>query len=302
MSIPRLSRTSSLAIALAFLGSAAAAQSCPDWQLESTAITTDGDTAWAPQSFAATAGGPLVLAECGAVPGLGHVTQAASFALSYDDRGLGRDLDFRVEAQCDTLLLISDATAQWHYNDDEDGTLNPRLRLAAAGTGAYHVWLGTWGAESCEATLVVESFPPGSVEATCPDWSLGGAEITLSSGGSETRDLVAGGSIDLFRSCETVPAVGYVAPAPDFTLLYEAPNADAELVISATGECDTLLLVNDLTAEWLFNDDHDGLNPQISIPAAQTGRYDIWLGTYGSALCRANVTVASAASAPPLSK
>lgn len=305
-------RLGAVTIAFAFAASAAAAQgACPDWRMNGSVVTTDAETAWAPQRYSTTAGGSLNMWQCSAVDGVGHVNQAPSFTITYDARNRGLDLDFRVEASCDTLLYVNDATANWHFNDDNDNSLNPRIRLAAASSGVYDVWVGTYGEASCPATLVVESFPassgggqqPGQPQqpaaATCPEWSLGGAELTVNAGGNEARDLVAGGSISLFDSCNHVPAHGYVAPAPDFTLYYTAPEANAELRLAATGDCDTLLLVNDLRAQWVFNDDSDGLNPAISIPNAESGRYDIWVGTYGSALCRANFTVASVLPAAP---
>lgn len=308
-------RTAAVASGFALLAGAAAAQgACPDWRMNGSVVTTDAETAWAPQRYSTTAGGSLNMWQCGSVEGHGYTNQAPSFTITYDARNRGLDLDFRVEATCDTLLLVNDSTAGWHFNDDNDNSLNPRIRLAAASSGVYDVWVGTYGEATCAATLVVESFPASSggqqpqpqqptPAAACPTWSLGGAEINLGSGASEQRDLVAGGSISLFNStCQVSGAYGYVAAAPDFTLYYTAPEANAELVLSATGDCDTLLLVNDLRAQWVFNDDSDGLNPSISIPNAESGRYDIWVGTYGSDLCRANFSVSSVAAAPALTK
>lgn len=300
-------------------GAPALAQACPDWQLSGTLFSTDATEAWTPQRHAVTAGGPLNLAQCGSVPGYGYMTQAPSFTITYDAQDRGLDLDFRVEAQCDTLMLINDSGAAWHFNDDEDGTLNPRLRLAAAPSGVYDVWVGTFGTGSCPATLVVESFPaaapapsadvtapepPAAASLACPDWSLGGAQMNMAAGEEAQRDVVAGGNLNLFQQAGAcgLQAHGYVAEAPDFTLYYNAGNGTAELRIAATGDCDTLLLVNDLNANWLFNDDHVGLDPMIAIPAAGTGRYDIWVGTYGEALCRASLTVTSVGAAPELSK
>ncbi len=311
-----------LAFGTACAATAVQAQACPDWQLNGSLVTTDAGTAWSPQRFQTTAGGALNLAQCNTVPGYGYMTAAPTYTVTYDAQDRGLDLDFRVEASCDTLMLINDATAEWHFNDDEDNSLNPRLRLAAARSGVYDVWVGAYGPETCAATLVVETFPPGSAATegapatetgaapatpSCPEWSLGGAELRLTAGNSDVREVVAGGSIDLHQHASScgIQGHGFVAPGPDFTLHFESPSADAELQIAATGECDTLLLVNDMAAQWLFNDDHVGLDPMISIPAAAAGRYDIWVGTFGSDLCRASMTVTSvraAPAAPQLSK
>ena len=307
-----LFRTSAFAIALAFAAGAGHAQACPQWQAGGQQISTDAETAWAPQSYAASAGGTLNLASCGEVPGVGYITQNPTFSLSYDERGRGYDLDFRIDAQnCDTVLLVNDATAQWHYNDDADGALTSRLRLPAAPSGRYDIWVGTYGQQNCPATLVVETFPaaggqtppapPEPAAQVCPDWSLGGAEWQLGAGVSDSRQVVAGGNVNLFDRAQacSIEGHGYVAQAPDFTVYYEDASATGELTVSVMADCDTVLLVNDLNAAWLFNDDTNGLNPAVTIPAAASGRYDIWVGTYGPDLCQASISLASVMPAAP---
>lgn len=300
-------RASALAAALFVTGTSAHAQACPDWRMNGQTITTDAETAWAPQSFAISAGGSLDLSACTEVPGYGYTGAAPSFTLTYDDRGLGRDLDFRVEAgNCDTVMLINDYGDTWSFNDDEDGTLNPRLRMSAAPSGRYDIWVGTFGPQACQATLIVETFPPGADGAAagagqCPDWSLGGTDLQLNAGGATNQRVVAGGGVNLFANAASCgfDGVGYVATAPDFTLAYDAPQANGELILSVTSECDTVLLVNDQAANWMFNDDTNGFNPAISIPAAAGGRYDIWVGTYGDALCEANLEIISLVMSDP---
>ena len=283
---------------------AAMAQSCPDWQLGGVPVSTNAETAWAPQQYAMFAGGGVDLSQCGEFQAYGRVTAQPSFTLSYDALTLGRDLEFRVQSECDTTLLINDSTAQWHYSDDEDGTLAPRLRLPAAPTGRYDVWVGTYGQQACQATLVVETFPPsGGAPSTptqpatpvCPDWQLGGAEVHMNAGGTETRDVIAGGSVNLFENQCDIPAHGYVAQAPDFTLYYDPQGADATLNVSVQGSCDTTLLINDQAAQWHFDDDTNQMQPVISIASAPSGRYDVWIGTFGSSTCQSNVTFSAAA-------
>ena len=264
----------------------ALASDCPDWRIDGIVIRQDAETAWVPQSFPLTAGGALDLSQCAAVPGYGNLTLAPNLTLHYDDRGMGRDLDFRVTGDCDTLMLINDAGAGWHFNDDEDGTLNPRIRLGNAPSGIYDIWVGTFGAQACSATLVLETFPPGAAPA-CPDWSLGGAEMRLTPGSAELRDVVAGGDLNLFTNACGTGGHGHVAQAPDFTVYLDAQDTLGRLELAARGECDTLMLVNDPTQGWHFNDDFDGLDPRVAFADAAPGRYDVWVGTYGNALCRA---------------
>jgi len=293
-------RSASLAAALCLVGGAAAAQQCPDWQLSGIPITTDAETAWVPQQYPMFAGGNVDLSQCPTTGGVGQVTAAPSFSITYDARNLGRDLEFRVQSDCDTTLLINDSGAAWQFNDDSDGTLSPRLRLAQAPSGRYDIWVGTYGGQSCPATLIAETFPSGgaTAPASCPDWSLGGAEINLVAGGTDSRPVVAGGSVSLFNNACNIQAHGNVAEAPDFSLYFDPQGAVSTLDISVQGQCDTLLLVNDPATSWTFNDDSNGLQPRITIGDAVAGRYDIWVGTFGSDTCPATITVSAMAPAP----
>lgn len=289
--------------ALSVAASTASAQQCPDWQLGGIPIATDAQTAWVPQQYPMFAGGGLDLGQCGSVPGHGYITAAPNFSLNYDAMGMGRDLEFRVESECDTTMLINDSTAQWHYNDDTNG-LQPAIRLSGAQTGRFDIWVGTYGNSACAATLIAETFEPAGPTPTpaCPDWSLGGAEITLMQGGTETRPVVAGGGVNMFGNQCGIEAHGYVAQAPDFTLYLDPQNMVTTLDLSVQGDCDTVLLVNDPGTNWVFNDDAvgaTGLQPRIEIGDAQAGRYDIWIGTYGSELCNASLTASATSPQAP---
>lgn len=287
---------------------AAFAQQCPDWQLNGIPVTTDAETAWVPQQYPTFAGGNIDLSACPTIQGGGRVTAAPTFSITYDARNLGRDLEFRVQSECDTTVLINDATAQWTFNDDADGTLSPRLRLANAVSGRYDVWVGTFGGQSCQATLIVEAFPgagavpptpPTPPAAVCPDWSLGGAEVNLVNGQSETRQVVAGGSVNLFQNTCDIQGHGYVAQAPDFTLYFDPQGAVSTLDISANGQCDETLLINDPSTHWVFNDDASDLHPRITIGDAVAGRYDIWVGTFGQSTCQSSITITASSPVAP---
>lgn len=276
----------------------AAAQQCPEWQLNGVPITTDADTAWTAQQYGLYAGGMLDLSSCSSVPGVGHITRAPNFSLTYDDRNMGRDLELRVESECDTTLLVNTATAGWEFNEDQNG-LNPGLRLAQASSGRYDVWVGTWDGQSCAATLIAETFPSGSSAGgasapggtTCPDWSLGGAEVHLSSGESVSRPVTAGGPLSLFDNACNVPAHGYVTAAPDISLYFDNQNQTTALDIRVQGSCDETLLMNDNSAQWQFNDDDADLHPRLQIGDAASGRYDIWVGTFSQQDCQATISI-----------
>ena len=299
-------------LGLAGLAAPASAQQCPDWSLGGTPVATDGETAWVPQSYPVFAGGAVDLSGCQQnFQGFGYVTAAPSFTFQYDERGTQRDLEFRVQSECDTVLIINDQSGAWHYNDDDStaGVLTSRLRLPVAPSGQYDVWVGTYGQQACQATLIAETFPSnsegaggggGSAGLTCPDWSLGGAEVQLSAGSTTQQPASAGGPLDMFTSANSCgfQGHGYMTQAPNFTVYYDQGANSPEMVISATSDCDTVLLVNNQAGEWLFNDDTNALNPQINIPAAASGRYDVWVGSFSqNSTCNASVVFSAGGAA-----
>ncbi|PVH27243.1 hypothetical protein DDE20_18595 [Pararhodobacter oceanensis] len=260
----------------------------------------DAETAWSPQSYHMHVGGMLNLSQCGEVPGRGHVTAAPNMSINYDARSMGRDLEFRVESQCDTTLLINTASAGWEFSDDEGSGLNALVRLSDAPSGRYDLWVGTYSGEACQATLIAETFPSGAVSsgsAACPDWSLGGTQINSNAGQTSSHQMIAGGQVNLHEnSCDT-NGYGFVAQAPDFSLYFDAMGQSPNLTLSANGDCDEVLLINDYSANWLFNDDAGSLHPSLTIANASSGRYDVWVGTYGSSTCASTLTVSSSGAA-----
>ncbi len=93
-------------------------------------------------------------------------------------------------------------------------------------------------------------------------------------------NLSSGGNINAERlgnSCR-----GFISAAPDKRLVYEAGSLP--LIISASSRADTTLVVNAPDGSWYCDDDGgvNGLNPSIRFDNPQSGRYEIWVGTYGS--------------------
>lgn len=94
-------------------------------------------------------------------------------------------------------------------------------------------------------------------------------------------DLESGGDIDaqgIGGEC-----VGFIANAPDVRLIYSSGNYP--LYVSVQSGVDTTLVINAPDGNWYCNDDggNIGTNPSIQITNPQSGRYEIWVGTYGEA-------------------
>lgn len=75
---------------------------------------------------------------------------------------------------------------------------------------------------------------------------------------------------------------GFISDAPDLRLFYTAGSLP--LIISVASATDTTLVVNGPDGQWYCDDDGgvNGLNPSIRFEEPDSGRYEIWIGTYGS--------------------
>jgi hypothetical protein len=89
------------------------------------------------------------------------------------------------------------------------------------------------------------------------------------------KNLVAGGG----NRTNLGGVNAYVATAPDFKLFYT--NGNFALTIYAESQADTTLLDNLPNGTWVANDDTNGLNPQLRFAQPMSGRYDIYVGTFG---------------------
>ncbi len=87
----------------------------------------------------------------------------------------------------------------------------------------------------------------------------------------------AGGPIE--ASTVSADCAGRVASRPSFSLRYR--SGALPLIISATSEADTTLVVRAPDRSWHCNDDSVGLDPAVRFDVPTTGRYQIWVGTFG---------------------
>jgi hypothetical protein len=155
----RLSRIAACAFVLGGLSASSAwAQNCPDYALNGTRITISASDLYAPQSVKVQAGGEVSLDGCGSVPGSGRVSKRPDFTIQYNGGGKMR-LEFRVNSECDAVLLVNRPNGEWLFDDDSNGNADPKISISAAPSGLYDVWVGRLGSTSlCNATLIMETF------------------------------------------------------------------------------------------------------------------------------------------------
>jgi opacity protein-like surface antigen len=139
------------------------------------------------------------------------------------------------------------------------------------------------------AALVIGS---AAAAAACPNVAASGMASDSQTGQAlyspTSYSVVAGGSTDL-AACGL--GTGYVIDSPDFEFTLSGMDSYNRLNLRVDGECDTVLLVNDSTGNWHFNDDSNGLDPAIDIANPGNGVYDVWVGTYGDSTCQASLTL-----------
>lgn len=94
----------------------------------------------------------------------------------------------------------------------------------------------------------------------------------------------SGGSLD--ASTIDSSCAGFITAAPDVRLVYTAGSLP--LIISVASRADTTLVVNGPDGRWYCDDDGgvNGMNPSVRFNHPASGRYEIWVGTYGRATLR----------------
>jgi hypothetical protein len=98
-----------------------------------------------------------------------------------------------------------------------------------------------------------------------------------------SQDLVSGGPIDvsyLGDECE-----GFATAASDYRVSYESGLADLLRFYFVADAADTTLIINAPDGSWHCNDDAPGtINPMIDFVNPESGRYDIWVGSFEEAM------------------
>lgn len=120
-----------------------------------------GQQVYQPVGFPVVAGGDYRLSSCNirflSDRGDGYVTRAPDFTFGISGLS-GYELQFRVESDCDAILVVNTGGANWYYDDDDAGNGDPAIRLTRPSEGIYDAWIGTYDGKSCQARLIVETF------------------------------------------------------------------------------------------------------------------------------------------------
>jgi len=256
-----------------------------------------------PHSVTVTAGGNIdasrVSNECN-----GHVANRADFTLRYT-AGSTFPLIISTTSEADTTLLVRAPNGSWSCNDDGGSSLNAVVRFDHPQSGRYQIWVGTFGDETAPATLNISEVTTGdetSASGEAPDISLPptyGA-VSLRSGFTPdpyNANLTAGGGLDASNADQNCN--GHIASAPDYQLNWTAGSGALPLIISATSDADTTLVINDAQGHWICNDDTDGLNPAVRIDNPASGRYDIYVGTFAEDTAPATLHISEIQSGGP---
>ena len=136
----------------------ATAALCPDLSQSGTALSYTSDALYTPQTLKVFAGGTADIALCSNLPGRGFVTLPPDYTMAFSGNGLGRALEVRLQSDCDSVLLINDPAADWHFDDDSNGGMDARIRFEAADEGDYDIWVGSYENEGCNASVTLETF------------------------------------------------------------------------------------------------------------------------------------------------
>ena len=137
---------------------------------------------------------------------------------------------------------------------------------------------------SLAASVLLAAAVPASAPAQDFNATPNYGTINLRTGFQPDPNVVrvqSGGNLDASRLDST--CAGFITSAPDVRLVYEAGTLP--LIISVASSSDTTLVVNGPDGRWYCDDDGgvNGLNPAVRFSHPASGRYEIWVGTYGHA-------------------
>ncbi|MEJ6398018.1 hypothetical protein [Yoonia sp. 208BN28-4] len=149
--------------AVAAMGFGTTAFACPNFNAApAESYNASGSQLRQRRGFNVVAGGNNYIWNCpnvrpGTDTGAGYFPTAPDFSFNMSGMG-GLRLVVSVVSDCDSALLINTASANWYYDDDDNGNLDPRIVLTRPANGRIDVWVGTYDGEFCNAQLQMETF------------------------------------------------------------------------------------------------------------------------------------------------
>lgn len=152
-----------IAMALILLGGIAwgwpdsPAAACPGFQTKDKAIFLAASRLDRPRVSGVRAGGTVLLGACQSLPGTGNVPFEPTMAIHYVADRRNRDLEFRTEGDCDTVILVRTPSGRWFFDDDNGVRQNARLRLGSPPEGRFDIWVGSQAGRLCDTKLALQS-------------------------------------------------------------------------------------------------------------------------------------------------
>lgn len=265
----------------------------PDFTLDPNYGSVQLDTGFTPDPWTKSilAGGSI--AASAAQSGCeGKVSAAPDLQLNFTAGDL--DLTIKALASEDTTLLVNTPSGRWYCDDDSGGDLDPMVTISDPQSGRYDIWLGTYNDSMVQSTLQISELGGSDTSAGGgPDISLEPNYGTANLRGGFTPDpwiksILAGGSSP--ASAAKSGCEGSVSAAPDIQIFFEP--GDSDLTFRVRAEEDTTLLINTPNGRFYCDDDSGGdLDPKVTITNPQSGRYDIWVGTYNGSMVQSTLEV-----------
>jgi len=112
-----------------------------------------------PYRVSVTAGGSIDAYQDTPLPAacVGKVADAPDFEVTYTAGRL--PLVFRTLSSQDTTLIINGPDGRWHCDDDSYGDGDAQVRFEKPRSGTYDIWIGTFGEDMANATLLITETP-----------------------------------------------------------------------------------------------------------------------------------------------
>ena len=183
----------------------------------------------------------------------------------------------------DTALVIKTPSGTIECVDDSEGT-NPVYTERASASGEYAVWVATYsagGSASAKLRLTDSDNPVCTRidfdgEPSVPPLELAGGftpqSLSVRAGGSSS----ASGLRNARGNC-----TGYVEESTP-TARISFTGGGSPMNIAACSGSDTTLIVRGPDGTILCDDDSEGSNPVVRIPAAGAGDYTVLVGAYSA--------------------